>query len=79
MPDDDHPLNAEAKVIFRHATIADLRSDADEGARLVRDTLRPLPVLPLDPAEREAVLMLLLLQARDRSRRLLALLGDVRS
>ena len=70
-----------AESLLAAAVVADLRSDADELAELARETLRPLPVLPLDPVEREMVLMVLLLQARDQAKRLLALVasGDVRS
>ena len=70
-----------AESLLAAAVVADLRSDADELAELARDTLRPLPVLPLDPVEREMVLTVLLLQARDQAKRLLALVasGDVRS
>jgi hypothetical protein len=75
----DRPLSSEAQALLRHATVADLKADAHELVALMQAAERPIPVLPLDPAEREAVLMLLLLQARDRSRRLRTLLGDVRS
>jgi hypothetical protein len=70
-----------AESLLAAAVVADLRSDADELAELARGTLRPLPVLPLDPVEREMVLTVLLLQARDQAKRLLALVasGDVRS
>jgi hypothetical protein len=70
-----------AESLLAAAVVADLRSDADELAELARETLRPLPVLPLDPVEREMVLTVLLLQARDQAKRLLALVasGDVRS
>jgi hypothetical protein len=68
----DRPLSAEAKVILRYAVVADLRSDCDELAALVRETLQPIPTLPADPALRASMLLVLLLQARDRTRRLLA-------
>jgi hypothetical protein len=70
-----------AESLLAAAVVADLRSDADELAELARETFRPLPVLPLDPVEREMVLTVLLLQARDQAKRLLALVasGDVRS
>jgi hypothetical protein len=31
--DDDDPLNAEARLLLRHATVSDLKSDAIETAR----------------------------------------------
>jgi hypothetical protein len=70
-----------AQSLLAAAVVADLRSDADELAALARETLRPLPVLPLDPVEREIMLTVLLLQARDQAKRVLALVanGDVRS
>jgi hypothetical protein len=65
-----------ASDIMARATLCQLADDADELAVLVRDVSRPLPVMPLDPVQREATLMVLLLQARDRARRLLALVAS---
>ncbi len=65
------PLDTSS--ILAAATVADLRSDAEELAALARETMRPIPVLPLGAVEREATLTILLLQARDRARRLLSL------
>jgi hypothetical protein len=69
-------LNAMAVAIMAAGTFHQLADDANELAALVRETLRPLPTLPLDAAEREAAFMGLLLEARDRSRRLLALVSS---
>jgi len=66
MDEPDKPLSREAKTLLRYAAVCDLRADADRTAALVRATLRPLPVLPADPAQREATLTILLLQARER-------------
>ena len=74
MPDDG-PLSTEALVVLRHATVADLRSDADELAALARAVLQPLPMLPLDPVERERVLATALLEAKDHARRLITLVA----
>jgi hypothetical protein len=64
-PDRPGPL---ALSILAAGRVADLCSEADEWAELCREVRRPLPVPPLDSAEREAVLMILLLQARDSSK-----------
>ena len=76
----DHPqarLGAELQAILRHATVADLRSDADELAALVRAIRRPFPAsLPVDPDEREFALLILAFRARDQAQRLLALLVE---
>jgi hypothetical protein len=74
----DRPLSPLALDVMARATVVQMRDDAAELAQLVRDVRRRLPPLPSNPAEREAVLMVMLLQARDRSRRLLTLV-DVRS
>ena len=75
---DDRPLNAEARTILRHATVADLKCDAAALAELVRAVRRPLPMLPLDPAERERTLMMALSAKDGAARWLLALIaGDV--
>jgi len=68
----DRPLDPVALDLMARSRLADLKANADELARLVRETLRPLPVLPLDPTHREQVLATQLLRARDRARRLLA-------
>lgn len=71
---DDRPLSTEALVVLRHATVADLRSDAAELAALVAAIRAPFPAtLPADPDEREFALLLVALRARDHARRLLAL------
>jgi len=70
VPDDPKP-NALALDLMQRATLAHLREDASELAGLVREILEPLPTLPLD----ESALLVLLLQARDRERRLLTLIG----
>lgn len=75
MPDDPKP-NALARDLMQWATLAGLREDAVELGAIVREIRRPLPTLPLDAAERELVLMVLLLQARDRERRLLTVICD---
>jgi hypothetical protein len=67
----DRPLDPVALDLMARSRLADLKANADELARLVRETLRPLPVLPLDPTHREQVLATQLLRARDRARRLL--------
>jgi hypothetical protein len=69
-------LNAEAKLILRHATVADLRRDCcDEPAALVSAREVPIPDLPDDADKRASMLLLLLLQSRDRERRWQALLS----
>jgi hypothetical protein len=73
---DDPKLGALALDLMQRATLAQLRDDASELAGLVREILRPLPILPLDPAEREVVLAASLLQARDRALHLLTLLSS---
>jgi hypothetical protein len=65
-----------ARDLMQRATFAGLREDADELAAIVRDSKRPLPTLPLDATDREMALMDLLLQARDRERRLLTVICD---
>ncbi|MEI9922589.1 MAG: hypothetical protein WDN50_02480 [Bradyrhizobium sp.] len=72
---DDDRVNAMVVAINAAATYHDLKAGADEFAALARATSRPLPTLPLDPAQREATLTILLLQSRDRERRYLALLA----
>lgn len=52
--------------------VADLRDLASETGALVRETLKPLPTLPLDAIARERVLALALLAKDDAARRLLA-------
>ena len=71
----DRPLDSVALDLMARSRVADLKANGDELARLVRETLRPLPALPLDPVAREQVLAILLLQARDRGRRLLTLIA----
>jgi hypothetical protein len=66
--DDDRPLSAEAQAILRHATIADLRSVADEPAALIAARERPIPELPDDAEKRASRLLVLLQQSRDRER-----------
>jgi hypothetical protein len=80
MPDNRKP-NALAVDLMQRATLSQLREDATDLAGLVRAIQKPLPTLPVDATERELALMILLLQARERERRLLTLLvsGDVRS
>jgi len=73
----DPKLDPVALDLMARSRLADLRSEADELAALVREVRRPLPVLPTNPTEREMVLMALLLQARNRARRLLALVARV--
>jgi hypothetical protein len=75
VPDDRKP-NALALDLMQRATLSQLRDDAADLAGLVREIQKPLPVLPLDPAERESALTVLLFQARDRERRLLTLICD---
>ena len=79
--EDDRAARDLARDICAWATVHQMRDRADELAELARELQRPIPLLPLDPAEREAVLTVLLLQARDQSRRLLTLVSgdDVRS
>ena len=72
-PDHDKP-GALARDLMRRATIAQLSDDATELAALVAGLQRPLPVMPFDPVQREAVLLIQLLRERDRSRRILDLL-----
>jgi hypothetical protein len=69
----ERPLSAEAQAILAAGRIIDLREGADELASLVAGLRRPLPILPLDPVERCAVLTVQVLRERDRSRRILAL------
>jgi hypothetical protein len=73
--DDDRPLNSVALDIMARSRIADLKSGSTELASLIAGLQRPLPVLPLDPVQREAVLTILLLRERDRARLLLALVA----
>jgi hypothetical protein len=56
--------------------VADLRSDSDDLAYLVRAIKRPLPVLPAGRDERELALLVIALRARDHARRLLALVAN---
>jgi hypothetical protein len=73
---DDDRVNAMVTALMARATYHEtIREPADEAAAVVKAAQRPLPVLPTDPVQREAVLMVLLLQSRDRERRLLALLS----
>jgi hypothetical protein len=64
-------LNAEAKLILRHVTVADLRRDCcDEPASLIAARERSIPDdLPDDAEKRASKLLVLLLQSRDRERR----------
>ena len=73
MPDDPKP-NALALDLMQRATLAGLRNDAEELGAIVREMQPPLPTLPLDATDREMALMDLLLQARDRERRLLTVI-----
>ena len=66
-------LNSEAMAIMGASRVADLRDIAEQTAKLMQAAQRPIPTLPTDPIQREATLTILLLQARDRERRLLAL------
>jgi hypothetical protein len=65
-----------ARDLMQRATVAGLREDADELCVIVRESQRPLPTTPLDATGREMVLKDLLLQARDRERRLLKMICD---
>jgi hypothetical protein len=76
MADDSRPGPLALSIMAR-ATVNQMRDDAAELAALVAGLNRPLPVLPLDPAQREAALTILLLRERDRARRLLALVANV--
>ena len=69
---DDEDERAFVSSVLSAATYYELKNYADEIAALVRETLAPLPVLPLDPIAREQVLAGALLQAKDLARRLLA-------
>jgi hypothetical protein len=75
VPDDPKP-NALALDLMQRATLIQLRDDATDLAGLVREIQKPLPTLPLDATDREMALMDLLLQARDRERRLLTVICD---
>ena len=79
VPDDPKP-NALALDMMQRATIVELREDAAELGAIVREIQRPLPTLPLDLVEREAVLTILLLQSREREQHVLTLIagGDAR-
>ena len=68
-------LGPLALDLLAASRVVDLRDMADEIATLMRAAQRPIPVLPTDPVQREATLSILLLLARDRERRLLALIG----
>ena len=72
--DHDDRTNALAVAIMARATYCQLADDADEFAALVKAVQQPIPDLPDDAAERASLLLLMLLQSRDQSRRLLALL-----
>jgi hypothetical protein len=74
-PDDDR-LDALAIDLMQRSRIADLKSDAAELSSLVAGLQRPLPILPTDDRQREAVLTILLFRERDRARRLLALVAS---
>jgi hypothetical protein len=73
---DDHKPNALALDLMQRATLSQLRDDATDLAGLVREIQTPFQTLPLDATERELALMALLLQARDRERRLLTVICD---
>ena len=62
--------------LMRRAIVIGLGEDAARLAATVREIQRPLPTLPLDATERELALMILLLQAQDRERRLLTVICD---
>ena len=53
---DRPPLGPTALSIMAWSRVADLRTMADKTAALVRETLQPLPILPLDPIRRERLL-----------------------
>ena len=72
---DDSP-GPLARDLMERATLAGLRENADELAAIVREVQSPLPILPLDASAREMALMDRLWQARDRERRLLAVICD---
>ena len=55
------------------AHVEDLRSAADKTGALVREILKPLPILPRDPVQREQTLAMALLAKDTAARRLLAL------
>ena len=65
-----------ARDLMQRATFAGLREDADELAAMVRDSQRPLPTLARDATAREMALLDLLLQARDREKRLIRMICD---
>jgi hypothetical protein len=72
----DH-LNAQARAILRHAAIHRLRDDCVELAALKRAAERPLPTLPTDDRQREAVLLVQLVRQRDYFHRALALVEQI--
>jgi hypothetical protein len=75
VPDDPKP-NALAFDLMQRATLIQLRDDSTDLAGLVREIQKPLPRLPSSATDREMALMDLLLQARDRERRLLTVICD---
>jgi hypothetical protein len=76
---DDDRINAEVQTILRFATVNDLKARAAELFELCKN-LEPspdfLPPLSADPDERMFELLKLLLRERERSRKLLMVLGS---
>jgi hypothetical protein len=49
----DRPLDPIADDLLAQSRLCDLRSDCDELAALKRAAQRPIPILPVDPIQRE--------------------------
>ena len=73
MREPDDKLGPLALSILAAGHVVDMRDTACEHASLRRAAARPIPILPIDPVEREGVLTLLLLRERDYFHRALAL------
>jgi hypothetical protein len=66
-------MRDEVTAIMRWSRIHTLRDEAVEVGEILDAVTRPLPSLPVDPAERELALIVLALRERERCRRLLRL------
>ena len=66
--------NARNSSIMAWAGVNDLRDITTERLTLQRAAQRPIPILPIDPIEREAVLTFLVLRERDYFHRTMQLL-----
>ena len=69
MADPDDRLGAEALAIMAASRVEDLRSSAESIAALIAPLQQPIPQLPDNAEQRASLLLIMLLQSRDRERR----------